>query len=83
MDGSLIVEEGTLDDERFCRMWEWYLKGCEMVFRHWNQSVFQMQIARRQDAVPLVRDYVTDRERALASDSGKAKQPERKPVITA
>ena len=29
-----------------------------------NQMVFQMQIARQQDAVPLVRDYVTDWERA-------------------
>ncbi len=50
-------------DERFCRMWEFYLKACEMSFKHWNQMVFQMQIARRQDAVPLVRDYVTDWER--------------------
>ncbi len=51
-------------DERFCRMWEFYLKACEMTFRHWNQMVFQIQIARQQDAVPLVRDYVTDWERA-------------------
>ena len=51
-------------DERFCRMWEFYLKGCEMAFRHWDQMVFQMQIARQQNAVPLVRDYITDWERA-------------------
>ena len=51
-------------DERFCRMWEFYLIACEMTFRHWDQMVFQMQIARQQDAVPLVRDYITDWERA-------------------
>ncbi len=51
-------------DERFCRMWEFYLKGCEMAFKHWNQMVFQMQITRDQTAAPLVRDYITDWERA-------------------
>ena len=58
-------------DERFCRMWEWYLKGCEMAFRYWNQAVFQMQIAKRQDAVPLTRDYVTDWERTRAAKEGR------------
>ncbi len=56
-------------DERFCRMWEFYLAGCEMAFRHGRQMVFQMQLAHRQDAVPLTRDYVVDweREHALVS----------------
>ena len=44
-------------DDRFCRMWEFYLAGCEVAFRYMNQMVFQIQIARRQDAVPLTRDY--------------------------
>ncbi|ABC22710.1 SAM-dependent methyltransferase [Rhodospirillum rubrum] len=48
----------ALYDERFCRMWEFYLLGCEMAFRHGNQMVFQLQLARRQDAVPLTRDYL-------------------------
>ncbi len=62
-----------LYDERFCRMWEFYLKGCEMAFRYWNQMVFQMQIARNQDAVPLTRDYITDWERAQrAAEAGEA-----------
>ncbi len=52
-----------LYDERFCRMWEFYLKACEMAFMYLNQMVFQMQITRRQDAVPLLRDYVTEWER--------------------
>ena len=61
----------TLYDERFCRMWEFYLKGCQLAFQYWNQMVFQMQFARRQDAAPLVRDYIVDWERAQA-DGGAA-----------
>ena len=53
-----------LYDERFCRMWEFYLAGCEVSFRYMNQMVFQMQLTRRRDAVPLTRDYITDWERA-------------------
>ena len=50
-------------DDRFCRMWEFYLAACEVAFRYMNQMVFQLQIARRQDAVPLSRDYIVDTER--------------------
>jgi cyclopropane-fatty-acyl-phospholipid synthase len=50
-------------DDRFCRMWEFYLAGCEVAFRYMNQMVFQMQITRRQDATPLTRDYMVDAER--------------------
>ncbi len=59
-----------LYDERFCRMWEFYLKGCEMAFKHWNQMVFQMQITRDQAAVPLTRDYITDWERVQQTEAG-------------
>jgi cyclopropane-fatty-acyl-phospholipid synthase len=52
-------------DDRFCRMWEFYLAGCEISFRYMNQMVFQIQLARRQDAVPLTRDYVFDAERGV------------------
>jgi cyclopropane-fatty-acyl-phospholipid synthase len=45
-------------DERFCRMWRYYLKASEMGFRTGNQAVFQFQLARRQTAVPLTRDYL-------------------------
>ncbi|MXY41055.1 MAG: class I SAM-dependent methyltransferase [Rhodospirillaceae bacterium] len=47
-----------LYDERFCRMWEFYLTGCELSFRRMDQLVFQIQIARRRDAVPLTRGYI-------------------------
>jgi len=52
----------ALYDERFCRMWEFYLVGCEYAFRNLGQMVFQMQLTRRQDAVPLTRDYIGDYE---------------------
>lgn len=53
-----------LYDERFARMWEYYLAGSEASFRHAGLVVFQIQLSRRIDAVPLVRDYIVDRERA-------------------
>jgi len=63
-----------LYDERFCRMWEFYLIGCEIAFRRMGQMVFQIQIAKRQDAVPLTRDYITDWERAISEVASAAAQ---------
>jgi cyclopropane-fatty-acyl-phospholipid synthase len=48
----------ALYDDRFCRMWRYYLVASEMGFREGGQCVFQIQLARRQDAVPLTRDYL-------------------------
>ena len=45
-------------DERFCRMFEWYLAASEYAFRNMGHVVFQIQLARRQDAVPLTRGYL-------------------------
>ncbi|HUZ74336.1 MAG TPA: cyclopropane-fatty-acyl-phospholipid synthase family protein [Stellaceae bacterium] len=56
----------ALYDERFCRMWEFYLAGSEIAFRHQGHVVFQVQMAKRVDAVPLTRDYITDWERSHA-----------------
>ena len=53
-----------LYDERFCRMWEFYLVSAEMMFRTGAQEVFHMQLGRRRDAAPIVRDYTVDRQRA-------------------
>jgi cyclopropane-fatty-acyl-phospholipid synthase len=52
-------------DERFCRMWEFFLAGSEMAFRYDNLMVFQMQLAKRIDAVPLTRDYVIAAQSAM------------------
>jgi cyclopropane-fatty-acyl-phospholipid synthase len=54
-------------DERFCRMWEYYLASAELAFRWGGQMVFQMQLARKVDAVPITRDYMPDAERAGAT----------------
>ncbi len=51
--------------EAFCRMWEFYLAGSETAFRFEELMVFQIQLARRQESVPLTRDYIAGRERAL------------------
>jgi len=51
--------------ERFCRMWECYLAMCEAGFRHQSLMVFQLQLAKDQQALPLTRDYIYDAERGL------------------
>ena len=53
-----------LYDERFCRMWEFYLAGSEVSFRRLNHTVFQIQLAKSQEAVPLTRDYMFEFEQA-------------------
>ncbi len=55
-----------LYDERFCRMWEFYLAACEMSFRREGRMVAQIQLAKSIDAVPLTRDYIGEWERAHA-----------------
>ncbi len=49
----------SLYDERFCRMFEFYLCGSEIAFRREGHMVFQIQLAHQQTAVPLTRDYIT------------------------
>ncbi len=52
------AEAAALYDERFCRLWEFYLASSEVAFRRFGHMVFQLQLAKRQDAVPLGRDYL-------------------------
>jgi len=56
-------EAVALYDERFCRMWRYYLVASELTFRHNRQCVFQFQLAHDQTAVPLTRDYLYPAER--------------------
>ncbi|MEM0908899.1 MAG: class I SAM-dependent methyltransferase, partial [Pseudomonadota bacterium] len=66
----------ALRDERFFRMWEFYLAGSEAAFRAGDMMVFQIQIAKTLETVPLTRDYMSASERALAArDSGRASGP--------
>ena len=52
-------------DEKFCRMWEFYLAGSETSFRNEGMCVFQMQLARKIETLPLTRDYMQDEERTF------------------
>jgi cyclopropane-fatty-acyl-phospholipid synthase len=53
-------------DERFCRMWEFYLIVSELAFSHGKHMNFQLQLTRTVDAAPLTRDYMLDVERRLS-----------------
>src|SRR5437762_52117 len=58
-------EAVQLYDERFARMWEFYLAASEMAFRKQNLMNFQIQLTRRQGVVPMTRDYVGREEARL------------------
>jgi cyclopropane-fatty-acyl-phospholipid synthase len=65
-------EAVRLYDQRFARMWEFYLAGSEMSFRKQNLMNFQIQLAKRQGIVPITRDYMTREEARLrAVELGK------------
>jgi len=51
-------------DERFCRMWEFYLAAVELEFLHGSHMVFQLLLSITRDAVPIRRDFMIDAERA-------------------
>ena len=53
-------------DERFCRMWEFYLSGSEAAFRWQDMMNFQIQLTRRNDTLPMTRGYMEKCEKALA-----------------
>ena len=45
-------------DERFFRMFEFYLSSCEMAFKHGDQVVYQLQLIKKLNAAPSTRDYI-------------------------
>jgi cyclopropane-fatty-acyl-phospholipid synthase len=57
----------SLYDERFCRMWEYYLACSESAFRGQGHMNFQIQLAKRVETVPLTRDYMTIHDRKAAA----------------
>lgn len=68
-------------DERFARMWEFYLLGAEMSFITGSQMVFQMQLSKKRDTLPITRDYMFEaqsdylkREAAWKGGSGNARK---------
>jgi cyclopropane-fatty-acyl-phospholipid synthase len=58
-------EAAEIYDERFCRMWDFYLAGSEAAFRNGEIMVFQLQIVRDRTALPFTRDYIDDAEAAF------------------
>jgi cyclopropane-fatty-acyl-phospholipid synthase len=66
-------EAAELYDERFVRMWEFYLAACEMAFRKQDMMVLQLQLVKDQTPLPLTRDYVAEAEARLAQrDAGES-----------
>ena len=65
----------ALEGEAFARMWEFYLAGAEASFRHQGLVVFQLQLVRSIDALPLTRDYIAAAERQLALRDRKGPAP--------
>ena len=58
-------EAVQLYDERFARMWEFYLAAAEMTFRKQNFMNFQIQLAKRQGVTPMTRGYIAQQEARL------------------
>ena len=58
-------EAVQLYDQRFARMWEFYLACSEMSFRKQNLMNFQIQLTKRQGVVPMTRDYIAREEAKL------------------
>ncbi|MCW4114146.1 cyclopropane-fatty-acyl-phospholipid synthase family protein [Aurantimonas sp. MSK8Z-1] len=58
-------EAKAIYDERFCRMWEFYLAASETSFRWQDMMVFQIQLTKRNDVLPLTRDYMIEAEAKL------------------
>ena len=59
------TEAAALYDERFCRMWEFYLAGSEACFRLGQHVNCQFQLAKKVGVVPMTRSYIAAREQAL------------------
>ena len=62
-------------DRRFVRMWEFYLASSEMSFREQNLMVFQIQLTKRQNVVPMTRDYIVREEQRLLAAEGSRRAP--------
>jgi len=60
------AEAAEMFDEKFCRMWEFYLIVSEFSFRHGKHMNFQIQLSKDVNALPITRDYMIDAERKLS-----------------
>jgi cyclopropane-fatty-acyl-phospholipid synthase len=68
------AEAVAFKGEAFCRMWEFYLAGSEAAFRYQGLVVFQIQLTKRVNTLPITRDYMRETERALAQQEREGPQ---------
>jgi cyclopropane-fatty-acyl-phospholipid synthase len=68
-------EAERIYDQRFVRMWEFYLAASEMAFREQALMVMQIQLTKRQDVVPNTRDYIAREEARLRMLEGGQRPP--------
>jgi cyclopropane-fatty-acyl-phospholipid synthase len=66
------AKAAAIYDERFCRMWEFYLAASECAFRFGGMNNFQIQFSKHQHVMPLTRDYIGDEEARLKKLEHKA-----------
>jgi len=66
-------EAVAMYDERFARMWEFYLAASEASFRHDDLVVFQFQLAKKLDGLPITRGYIDEREDTLGQKPASKK----------
>jgi cyclopropane-fatty-acyl-phospholipid synthase len=62
-------------DERFCRIWEFYLAASQAAFEIGLMMNFQIQLTRNQLALPLTRNYMFENEEALRAKDGESLVP--------
>ncbi len=65
----------ALYDERFYRLWQFYLAVSLTMFRDAAMGVYQIQYLRRREATPLTRDYMYEEERVLRGKAGAPPEP--------
>ena len=66
-DRTVAAKDAIIDlyDERFFRLWTFYLAGAAAAFRHGGLCNYQLQLAKSRTAIPMTRDYMVEGERAL------------------
>lgn len=75
-------EAKALYDERFCRMWEFYLAASEASFRWQDLVVFQIQLTKTNAVLPMTRDYIAHAEDALRLRPRTSTKPKRRRRIS-
>lgn len=74
-------EAVAMYDERFARMWEFYLAASEASFRYDGLVVFQLQLAKRLDTLPMTRDYMSEKPVEAVADPAQASERPRPALV--